>query len=129
MLSAIKMSKYYEMNGRDVVMTVFTDSSDLYRSRIEELREARGVYTELQAAMDWSRLQTVGTDTMRELGYRDRKALHNLKYFTWVEQQGKTSEELRELWDPAFWDARYAEAEGWDALIDSFNARVGLTLG
>ncbi len=125
-LAAMKMAKYYDLGPDDVVMTVFTDAADLYGSRVTELTHARGAYTDVNAAMDVDRLQGTGTDTMRELGYRDRKALHNLKYFTWVEQQGKTSDELRELWDPAFWDARYEEANGWDAMIDAFNARTGV---
>jgi hypothetical protein len=127
MLSAIKMAKYYELGPDDVVLTVFTDSEALYSSRLEELRAERGAYTEVDAARDLDRrLHGQKTDFLRELGYRDRKALHHLKYFTWVEQQGKTADELRALWDPSFWDARYAEALEWDALIDSFNARTGV---
>jgi len=29
--------------------------------------------------------------------------VHNLKYYTWVEQQGKTVEELNAQLDPAWW--------------------------
>jgi cysteine synthase len=127
LLSAIKFAKYYELGRDDVVMTVFTDSEALYTSRLDELRTERGPYTELDAARDLDRrLHGVKTDFLRELGYRDRKALHHLKYFTWVEQQGRTSDELRQLWDPAFWEAQYADAENWDALIDAFNARTGV---
>lgn len=127
LLSAIKTAKYFELGADDVVLTVFTDSVELYQSRLDELRTSRGEYTDVHAAMDLDRcLFGQGVDHVRELGYWDRKALHNLKYFTWVEQQGRTSEELRELWDPDFWDARYEEARGWDALIDSFNARTGV---
>ncbi len=127
LLSAMKAAKYYELGADDVVLTVFTDSVELYQSRLQDLTASRGAYTEVQAAMDLDRcLRGQGTDFLRELGYRDRKALHNLKYFTWVEQQGKTGDELRALWDPAFWDARYEEARGWDALIDAFNARTGV---
>ena len=61
---------------------------------------------------------------MRDLGYRDRKMIHNLKYYTWVEQQGKTSEELNQLWDPAFWDELHGQAAGWDQAIEAFNAEV-----
>jgi cysteine synthase A len=126
-LSAVKMAKYFELTSDDVIVTVFTDAESLYRSRLEELRHERGAYTELDAARDLDRrLHGQGTDYLKELGYRDRKALHHLKYFTWVEQQGKTADELRALWDPAFWDARYAEALEWDALIDQFNARTGV---
>ena len=127
LLSAMKFAKYYELGPDDVVMTVFTDSEELYTSRLEDLRTDRGPYAEVDAARDLDRrLHGVKTDYLRELNYRDRKALHNLKYFTWVEQQGRTSDELRQLWDPAFWDAQYEEANGWDALIDSFNARTGV---
>ena len=127
LLSAIKLARYYELGPDDVVMTVFTDSEDLYRSRLEELTHARGAYGETQAAIDLDRcLHGQKDDWVKDLGYKDRKAIHNLKYFTWVEQQGKTSDELRALWDPAFWDQQYAEAEGWDALIDAFNARTGV---
>ncbi|MBS1152598.1 MAG: cysK 2 [Myxococcaceae bacterium] len=126
LLTSIKVAKYYELGADDVVLTVFTDSAEMYGSRVEELAKSRGPYSELNAAMDLDLVRSCGTDYLRELGYRDRKALHNLKYFTWVEQQGKTSEELRALWDPAFWDERYAEAEGWDAMIDAFNARTGV---
>ena len=130
LLSAIKTAKYYELGSDDVVLTMFTDSVELYESRLEDLRTSRGAYTDVHAAMDLDRcLHGQGTDFLRELGYRDRKALHNLKYFTWVEQQGRSSEELRELWDPAFWDARYEEALEWDSLIDAFNARTGVLAG
>jgi cysteine synthase len=127
LLSAIKTARYYELGADDVVMTVFTDSEEMYASRLADLSSARGKYGETQAAMDLDRcLLGQKTDHVRELGYRDRKALHNLKYFTWVEQQGKTADELRALWDPAFWEARWEEARGWDALIDAFNARTGV---
>ena len=64
---------------------------DLYASRKQELRDERGPYTRERAARHFARyLEGAGTDYLRELAYHDRKALHNLKYFTWVEQQGKT---------------------------------------
>jgi cysteine synthase len=111
LLSAVKLAKYYELGPDDVVMTVFTDSEALYSSRLEELTRERGPYTEIDAARDLDRrLHGQQTDYLRELGYRDRKALHNLKYFTWVEQQQRSSEDLR----------------GWDTLIDAFNARTGV---
>ena len=34
------------------------------------------------------------TDSMLELTYTERKRVHNLKYYTWVEQQGMTVEDL-----------------------------------
>jgi cysteine synthase len=38
------------------------------------------------------------TDNMLELRYTDRRRVHNLKYYTWVEQQGKTYEEIQAQW-------------------------------
>jgi len=121
------MAKYEEMDENDIVFTVFTDSADLYLSRIEELRAQYGPYTEMDAALDYARyLEGVLTDWYRELSYRDRKQLHNLKYFTWVEQQGKTAEELRELWEPEFWEQIWTAAPAFDNLIEQFNERTGL---
>ena len=127
MAAAIKMAKYEELDENDIVFTIFTDSSDLYLSRLEELRAQYGEYTARDAAFDDARyLEGILTDWYRELNYRDRKQLHNLKYFTWVEQQGKTTEELRELWEPSFWEEIWTAASAFDKLIDRFNEQTGL---
>ena len=127
LVAAIKSAKYYDMNGRDVVFTCLTDSAGLYASRLEELAAEHGRYTPERAAYDQARyLDGIVTDHLRELTYHDRKALHNFKYFTWVEQQGRTAEELRELWQPEFWDRTFAQAEEWDEQIKSFNERTGV---
>ena len=127
MLASVKLAKYYELGPKDVVFTIFTDSVEMYRSRLAELEKERERYAPLDAAVDLERrLRGAGTDNLKELGYHDRKALHNLKYFTWVEQQGKSSEELRALWDPEFWDRTYAQIEGWNRQIAAFNRKTGL---
>jgi hypothetical protein len=127
LLSSIKLAKYYEFNENDIVFTIFTDSADLYKSRVKELEEERGKYSEKDAITDYQRYLTgVTTDYMRELSYYDKKALHNLKYFTWVEQQGKTVEEINELWNPEFWEEKLTHASEWDKLIENFNKEVGL---
>jgi len=124
-MAAVKMAKYYELDGSDVVMTVLTDSMEMYGSRIEEMNEADGAYTELDAAGDYHR-HVLGTDIehVQELGYWDRKRVHNLKYFTWVEQQGKTAAELDALWAPEFWESIQSQVGPIDTLIEAFNARV-----
>ena len=62
----------------------------------EEMRASLGEYTEVRAAADHARyVLGNGTDSMLELTYQEKKRIHNLKYYTWVEQQGKTSAELR----------------------------------
>ncbi|HAM35863.1 MAG TPA: pyridoxal-5-phosphate-dependent protein subunit beta [Elusimicrobia bacterium] len=128
MLGAVKLAKYYELDENDVVFTIFTDSVEMYRSRLVELGQRRGEYGDAQAGLDLERcLRGQAADHFKELGYYERKALHNLKYFTWVEQQGKSSEALRRLWDPEFWDETFAQVERWDQLIVDFNRRVGAT--
>jgi cysteine synthase A len=125
LLSAVKMARWYELGPRDVVVTILTDSMDLYASRVAELREEEGPLDATTAAVAHHRwLLGASTDHMAELGYWERKRLHNLKYFTWVEQQGKTAEELNALWDPGYWGAIQAQVPAIDRLIDQFNAAV-----
>jgi cysteine synthase A len=127
-ISAIKTAKYFEMNGDDIIVTIATDSADMYKSRLDELSAERGKYSDIQAARDFEKC-ILGTrsDSMKELNYNDRKSIHNLKYFTWVEQQGKSVEELNQLWnDREIWIKLFSQVERWDELINDFNAKTGL---
>ncbi len=126
-LAAIKTARYFELDERDTLLTSFTDSADLYHTRLVELAAERGAYTELEAAIDIERyLLGCATDHLKELRYVDRKAIHNLKYFTWVEQQGKIPEELAALWSPAFWTDLVAQLPDWDRQIADFNRETGV---
>ncbi|HPC37940.1 MAG TPA: pyridoxal-phosphate dependent enzyme [Exilispira sp.] len=126
LLSAIKTAKYYELTSDDIVVTILTDSMELYKSRIIELRDQLGEYNIQKAAVDYySTLIGQKIDNFIELGYRDRKKIHNLKYFTWVEQQGKTVEELNKLWyDKTFWQELRQLTPKIDKLIEEFNREV-----
>jgi cysteine synthase len=129
MLCCIKFAKYYELTANDVAATVLTDSVEMYRSRIGELREEEGEYTALRAAADFAAsLQGEGTDNMLELTYAERKRIHNLKYYTWVEQQGRTAEELNDQWyrQERSFQGVQRQTEEIDALIGEFNKRTGL---
>jgi cysteine synthase len=127
-LGAIKMAKYYEMDENDIVFTIATDSMELYQSRLGEMRQQYGGYTEMDAAGDFERyLRGVTTDWMLELSYWDKGRMHNLKYFTWIEQQGKTVEELNEQWyNRDYWKEKFSSYKEWDRRIKEFNERVGL---
>lgn len=128
LLSAIKVAKYFEFSSSDIIFTPLTDSMDLYQSRLVEEREFNGEYKEKDATRDFAQyIEGIGIDNMKELNYYDRKALHNLKYFTWVEQQGKTSEELNKLWSAIFWDEIFSQVGEWDELIEEFNKRAGVS--
>ncbi|MCH7701060.1 MAG: pyridoxal-phosphate dependent enzyme [Planctomycetes bacterium] len=127
LVASIKTAKHYELDSRDVVFTPLTDSVELYQSRLTDLRSAHGPYSDLDAARHFGRyIEGIGPDHLRELGYHDRKQLHNLKYFTWVEQQQRTVDDLNRLWDPDFWVETFDQVSEWDALIERFNQRVGL---
>jgi len=64
---------------------------------------------------------------MQELTYEDRKRVHNLKYYTWVEQQGKTYEEINQQWyDEHYWTDMHAQADALDELIREFNEATGV---
>ena len=128
MLTAVKTARFFEMGSKDCLFTVATDSMELYGSRFEEERELHGPYSETAAAVHFERY-LLGTDIdhMLELGYWDRKRIHNLKYFTWVEQQGKTVEELDAQWyDDDYWTSHFHAWEEWDRQIEEFNQRTGL---
>ncbi|GMU33292.1 MAG: hypothetical protein AMXMBFR20_11640 [Planctomycetia bacterium] len=130
MLAAIKTAKMFEMDARDVIFVPLTDSMELYGSRIEEYRQQRGAYTEVQAARHCERyLRGAAVEHIRELTYFDRKALHNFKYFTWVEQQQRSVEDLRRLWDPDFWTETFDQVHAWDKQIEQFNQETGLLKG
>ncbi len=59
--------------------------------------------------------------------YADRKRIHNLKYYTWVEQQGRTYEEIQDQWyDPDYWAGYRGQADEIDSLIMEFNERAGV---
>lgn len=128
LLSTIKTAKYFELTEDDVVFTIATDSADMYQSRINELNKERGSYSEIQAVKDYEKCILGCTiDYMKELNYYDKKAVHNLKYFTWVEQQGKNVEDLNQLWyDNEIWNKQFSQVDRWDELIREFNERTGL---
>lgn len=128
-LCCIKFAHYYELTEKDVVATVLTDSAALYHSRIAELEETQGAYDWTQAAVDHNRhMLGIRTDALLELTYPERKRIHNLKYYTWVEQQGKDADELNAQWYDAenYWGSIHAQVGEIDRLIDEFNEATGL---
>jgi len=128
-LSAIKFAKYYELTETDIVFTVFTDSMELYGSRIKEMHDEMGPFTESDAAAVFAQyMQGVTSDNLLELTYESRKRVHNLKYFTWVEQQGKTYQEIQDQWyEPDYWTDVQGQVGKVDELITEFNDRVGIS--
>ena len=126
MLSAIKMAKYYEMDEDDVLFTICTDSAIMYKTRLAELDEQQGKFSEMEAARVHSgALLHQSIQDALELTYYERLRVHNLKYYTWVEQQGKTYEELNRQWyDRNYWKSIPPMAAKIDELIEAFNKEV-----
>ena len=128
LVGAIKFARYYELDENDIVLTVLTDSMEMYDSRLRELTEERGQFTENDAAAVYAQhLQGLAIDNMEELTYYGRKRIHNLKYYTWVEQQGKTYEEIQQQWyNDDYWESIPACLDQIDELIEEFNTKTGL---
>jgi len=127
-LGAIKTARYYGMGPKDVLITVATDGSEMYRSEIEI---ARGKYFpgdfDQVAAGEVYGEQVLGTspEHLLELSRRDRERIFNLGYYTWVEQQGISVEDFMARKDPSFWVALHEIIPIWDRMIDEFNATTG----
>ncbi|ADQ15530.1 pyridoxal-phosphate dependent enzyme [Halanaerobium hydrogeniformans] len=129
LVGAIKMAKYYELDEKQMLITVLTDSLELYSSRLEEMRAEAGEYTREDAVRDYHRyLRGISTDNTLEMGLEERRRVHNLKYYTWVEQQGRSSEELEAQWYDYdnYWGGIHSQAEEIDKLIIDFNQKTGL---
>jgi hypothetical protein len=117
-LGAIKTAKYYNFGEEDVVVTVATDSLDRYHSVMASIAEC---YGPLDEAATVGRVEGIfhgmRTDWIAEGTREARERWHNLKYYTWVEQQGKTVEELDAQRDPAWWVAHQQRIPEIDARL------------
>jgi len=127
-MGAIKQAKYYEMDENDFIFTIGTDSMEMYQSRLIEEQERLGDFTaEVAAITYYADLMGIGIDNIVEPNYYELQRMHNLKYFTWVEQQGKDVEELNAQWhDRNYWTKEWHKAAEWDDRIREFNAKTGV---
>jgi cysteine synthase A len=108
-LGAIKTAKYYGYGKGDVIATIATDALDRYHSVMGDMRNQFGT---LDEAASVGRVEGIfhsaTTDWIQPGTQENRQRWHNLKYYTWVEQQGKTVEELDAQRDPDWWLAHQA---------------------
>jgi cysteine synthase A len=102
-LGAIKTAKFYGMGAQDTIVTICTDNIDRYHSTMQEMTERFGKMDEAEATARAHIFIDQKTDWIREGTTDTRRQWHNLKYYTWCEQQGKTVEELDAQLDPAWW--------------------------
>ncbi|HZY43959.1 MAG TPA: pyridoxal-5'-phosphate-dependent protein subunit beta, partial [Anaerolineae bacterium] len=85
---------------------ICTDAIDRYHSVMSDMTDT---YGQLDRAEALARLDSIflgqKTDWIHEGTTDMRKQWHNLKYYTWVEQQGKSVEELNEQMHQEWWIA------------------------
>ena len=115
---AIKAAKHYNMGKDDLVVTIATDGLDRYGSVMDAMRRDYGVVDEVEAvARVRSLFHARTTDWIFDGTPDNRARWHNLKYYTWVEQQGKTVEELDAQKDPAWWEAEQQKVKDINAKL------------
>ena len=108
------------------MVSILTDSMELYGSRIGELSEERGQYTNIDAHKDVQMLMDSGIDNVLELKHYEKKRIPNFKYFTWIEQQARELSELNDQWygHAEYWLNIFALAPQIDELIVEFNRQI-----
>ena len=125
-LGAIKTAKYYGYGKDDVIVTAATDGFNRYPSEMDKLRLREGALDEASAV---GRIEGIfhgqKTDWAQEGTRLNHERWHNLKYYTWVEQQGKTVQELDAQRDPAYWEAQQRRVAEIDARLVEWRRSVG----
>jgi hypothetical protein len=128
-VASIKLAKHLDLGANDVVMTVATDSAQLYGSERENYRAKHypDGFDEVNAGEIFAAsIEAIADDHMLELRHQDRKRIFNLGYYTWVEQQGVRFEDFEKRKDQSFWRGLIDSIPAWDRLIDEFNAEAGV---
>ena len=128
-LAAVRYARHRKLGAKDVVITVATDSAEMYRSQIDATIEEKfgGVFGALQAAEIFGRqLRAIDGSEILELTQAERNRIFNLGYYTWIEQQNIPVEAFEERRHQSFWRSLHGAIEIWDRLIDDVNARTGL---
>jgi hypothetical protein len=127
-LGAVKTARYYGMGPEDVLITVATDSSEMYSSEIEIARKRyfpQGFDQVAAGEVYGEHILGATTEHLLELSRRDRERIFNLGYYTWVEQQGVSTEEFLARKDAGFWLGLHEIIPVWDAMIEEFNRATG----
>jgi len=126
-LGAIKTAKFYGYGKGDMIVTIATDALDRYHSVMADMAQTYGTLDEAAAV---GRVEGVfhgmRTDWVQAGTPEARQRWHNLKYYTWVEQQGKTVEELDAQRDPAWWENHQAMVQDIDSRLTALRAQEEL---
>jgi cysteine synthase len=116
-LAAIKAARHYGFGSRDALVTVATDGFDRYPSVLRRLDQERGRMTPDEARRRLDVFRGQEREWLLEGTPEVKRRWHNQKYFTWVEQQGRSVAELRALEDASFWIEQQQRVAAVDARI------------
>ncbi len=120
-IAAIKTAKYYDLQPGENVLTVATDSIERYHSVMDDMTETFGELTRDMAMKRYERIFKYQEPSYFFEGtVENRNRWHNLKYYTWVEQQGKTVEELNLQKTQIYWEEKADEVEMIDRMINKY---------
>jgi cysteine synthase A len=117
-LGAIKTAKRFRLGRGDILFTIATDGLDRYPSVLAAMTQEHGKMGEAEAER---RIDAIfhhqQDDWYLEGTQHARDCWANLKYYTWVEQQGKTVDELRRQRSREYWLEHQALVAETDKLI------------
>ena len=116
-LGAIKTAKFYGYGKNDTIVTICTDNIDRYHSVMADMTATYGKMDEAEATARTHIFRDQKIDWIKEGKTGTRRQWHNLKYFSWVEQQGKTVEELNAQLNPEWWQKEQAKVAEIDKML------------
>jgi len=103
LIGAIKTAKHFGFGKRDVIVIPATDSNDRYESVMQHWDAQHGLNEAAAMTRIGGILRHQKTDWFLDGTPENRRRWHNLKYYTWVEQQVKTVEELDAQLSEEWW--------------------------
>lgn len=128
-LGAIKTAKEFDFGEDDLIVTATADGLDRYHSVMDWMREEHGALDEAASA---ARIESIFYGAKRDYIQHGTPNIHqrwhNLKYYTWVEQQGKTIEELDAQRDPAWWTRHQEMVTEIDERLMHERQKEGITI-
>src|SRR5271169_4452514 len=128
LVAAIKTAKRLELGEEDLLVTVATDSAELYASERRKFLAAHypDGFDEVNAGEVFGQhLLGAADGDVLELTHHERTRIFNLGYYTWVEQQGVTLDAFERRRSRSFWAELPGTLPAWDSLIAEFNASIG----
>jgi len=126
-LAAIQIARAYDLDDTQAILTVATDSGELYKSERKRILERRfhGRFDELTAAEIFGQfVKGAPAGAHVELRRSERERIFNLGYFTWVEQRHVSLEVFMLRSRMEFWKRLRTLPDRWDEHIRDFNDRV-----